>query len=329
MVSRIANQVQNIEEQLVAIKGQQIDDKANFVDLYQTLVQEHKKLKQKVDVKLVQQMGQDMRSPSRFAKTSINQENGGDLPSNVGVAAANGPDSEARFRLLEEQMLQIRSGNNDYQAHIHSVMKSQNEHITRMDNKLEQLYNFERFPENVESRMSAKFGDLFNQELKKNAYHAQKSLDQLNFHVKIYFKDWLDSNAMGMFHQEINDVKSLRQLHDDWVNFINLCSQMKYYSITLILSMVEILKEKWLLEPSTPDDEEEDPLALFVQFKHTSPYVVQILERINLIVDKTKRHDLDMEVNKEYRMLNFEKDEMDLLTKLSIVLEFFSYNQTN
>jgi len=57
--------------------------------------------------------------------------------------------------------------------------------------------------------------------------------------------------------------------------------------------------------------------------------VVQILERINLIVDKTKRHDLDMEVNKEYRMLNFEKDEMDLLTKLSIVLEFFSYNQTN
>ena len=64
---------------------------------------------------------------------------------------------------------------------------------------------------------------------------------------------------------------------------------MKYYSINLILNMVEILKEKWLLEPSTtPDEEQEDPLAMFVQFKHTSPYVVQILERINLIVDKTK-----------------------------------------
>ena len=52
----------------MAIKRQQIDDKANFVDLYQTLMQEHKKLNQKVDVKLVQQMGQDMWSPSKFAK---------------------------------------------------------------------------------------------------------------------------------------------------------------------------------------------------------------------------------------------------------------------
>ena len=33
-----------------------------------------------------------------------------------------------------------------------------------------------------------------------------------------------------------------------------------------------------------------------------------------------------MQQNRENRMINFEKDEMDLLTKLSIVLEFFSYN---
>ena len=56
--------------------------------------------------------------------------------------------------------------------------------------------------------MSTKFADL-NQEIKKNAYHAQKSLDQLNLQTKIYFKDWLDSNTMVMFHQEINDETSL------------------------------------------------------------------------------------------------------------------------
>ena len=96
--------------------------------------------------------------------------------------------------------------------------------IREMENKIEMLYNFQRFPEDIENRMKIKFGDLFNQEIKKNAYHAQKSLDQLNNHVKIYFKDWLDSNAMGMFHQELNEEKTLKQLHDDWVNFINLCS---------------------------------------------------------------------------------------------------------
>ena len=154
--------------------------------------------------------------------------------------------------------------------------------------QIDKLYNFERFPEDVELRMTKHFGTLFDQKLKKTQYHAQKGFDQLNLHVKTYFRDWLDSNAMGMFYQEMNDEKSVKQLHADWVNFINLCSQMRYYSNNLILSMVEVLKEKWLIQSNTEENNQGDPLTTFVQFKHTSPYVVQIIERINMIVDKAK-----------------------------------------
>ena len=34
MVTRLSNQVQNVEEQLRTIKEQQMEDKASFVDLY-------------------------------------------------------------------------------------------------------------------------------------------------------------------------------------------------------------------------------------------------------------------------------------------------------
>ena len=110
-----------------------MEDKASFVDLYQTLLSEHKKLKQKFDVKIVQLMGQDMnlrRNTDKFNKTPTAQKIGGEQFVTNGVVD---PDFEARFKLLEEQMLQIRSGNNEYQAQIHEIMKSQNVTISKMD----------------------------------------------------------------------------------------------------------------------------------------------------------------------------------------------------
>ena len=78
-------------------------------------------------------MGQDMnlrRNTDKFNKTPTAQKNGGEQFVTNGVVD---PDFEARFKLLEEQMLQTRSGNNEYQAQIHEIMKSQNVTISKMD----------------------------------------------------------------------------------------------------------------------------------------------------------------------------------------------------
>ena len=96
-----------------------------------------------------------------------------EAPPATNAIKSNDPvNLETRFQRLEEEMLQLRSGNNDYQAHIHEVLKDQSETIRQMEAKIESLYNYERFPEDIEQRMKIKFGDLFNQEIKKNAYHA-------------------------------------------------------------------------------------------------------------------------------------------------------------
>ena len=65
-----------------------------------------------------------------------------------------------------------------------------------------------------------------------------------------------------------------------------MCSQLKFYSVDVILNMAEILKEKWIYEEQKDDESisfEDDAnesknnnenLDIFVDFKHTSPYVI-------------------------------------------------------
>ena len=59
--------------------------------------------------------------------------------------------------------------------------------------------------------------------------------------------------------------------------------------------MAEILKEKWIFEEPNEENSDDisfeetqqinESLEMFVDFKHTSPYVIQVIERINIIVD--------------------------------------------
>lgn len=73
------------------------------------------------------------------------------------------------------------------------------------------------------------------------------------------FQEWLDFNACGNFNQAV-DKKST--LANDWVNLMQICTQMKFYSNSTVEKMTHLVKSKWIYssvkhadpEPSLPEE---------------------------------------------------------------------------
>ena len=53
----------------------------------------------------------------------------------------------------------------------------------------------------------------------------------------------MDGYAINNFNQLITKTSDLKE---DWVNLMNICSQMKYYSIFTIEKIVVFIKDKWM-----------------------------------------------------------------------------------
>jgi hypothetical protein len=53
----------------------------------------------------------------------------------------------------------------------------------------------------------------------------------------------MDGYAINNFNQLITKTSGLKE---DWVNLMNICSQMKYYSIFTIEKIVVFIKDKWM-----------------------------------------------------------------------------------
>lgn len=155
--------------------------------------------------------------------------------------------------------------------------------------------------------------------------------DQINQRAIKYFQDWLNSNAIGAFSQEINKMTTEKQLHEDWLNLMNVCSQMKFYSVTCVQTMVRIVKEKWITNSQElPETDNKKPykqartIDTFSEFQHTSPYILHVMDMLTQIIDLSKQ-----EKKPASLITHSLENDIDNAMKICYLIELFSHNKLN
>ena len=91
--------------------------------------------------------------------------------------------------------------------------------------------------------------------------------------------------------------------------------------------MAQIIKDKWF-NIVKKDAAEEAPLDQFYNFQHTSPYIFFMIERINDMIQKQRKH--QKESNLPAQLVDpFLEDTIELITKICIIFQVFTHNKIN
>ena len=88
----------------------------------------------------------------------------------------------------------------------------------------------------------------------------------------VYFQEWLDINAISSLSLEVTESSDIKH---DWLSLMNVCSQMKYYTVLNLYNMVELVREKW-----------KDNLEVFINFKHITPFIIYMVDNVSLIAKR-------------------------------------------
>ena len=160
-------------------------------------------------------------------------------------------------------------------------------------------------------------------------------------HAKEFFISWFNTENLTKFQKKLTDTVDESNLEKDWLSLMKTTSLMRYYSVDSLQTIIKLVKQKWFVtdtpfvdkvvekppkgQPIVYESEKEiQPLELFYTFRHTSPYFLFMIDRMTQQI-KTKR-----ESKKAMpRSLNdpFVSDDLELLTKICLLLEVFSHNK--
>jgi len=201
-----------------------------------------------------------------------------------------------------------------------------------------------------EDELRAKFQLMFQDSLKDQEQLRIRGYREISAHAKGFFQEWLDGNALGSFHQVINKKSALA---NDWVNLMNICSHMKFYSVGTVNKMALFVKDKWISSSVRHPDPDVNcaappqtrPIDKFIQFNHVSPYVLQLLDNLTSLagqvqahVEKSKdaagpmgssiAHGAGVEASRPYLTPGL-LQEIQTFVKTCSLLEVFCYNHLN
>ena len=96
---------------------------------------------------------------------------------------------------------------------------------------------------NSNQNLQNNFDQIFKDYMQEQDRLRIRGYREISTYTKGFFQEWLDGNAIASFNLTVNKKSSLP---NDWVNLMNIASQMKFYSVSTVSKMTTFLKQKWI-----------------------------------------------------------------------------------